>query len=178
MTRVMVLGLLSQYGPMSGYEIQQKMQSAQTDKWAYVQPASIYHALKKLDKEQFVILDTLEQTGNRSKAIYSITEKGKMEFERLLIKSFEKSSVIFPTALYTALTFMENTDTKEILKALDTQKQIIEKIYEDMKIGQEEKSQIMEIPQNVMMIFNNIYAQCKMQLKFIEDMKKELKLNT
>lgn len=53
-TRVMVLGLLLQYGAMSGYEIQQKMQSAQTDKWAYVQPASIYHALKKwIQKELY-----------------------------------------------------------------------------------------------------------------------------
>lgn len=42
MTRAMVLGLLKKYGSMSGYEIQQMMESAQTDQWAYVKPASIY----------------------------------------------------------------------------------------------------------------------------------------
>lgn len=51
MTRLMVLGLLMQYGPMSGYELQQAMQSAQTDTWAGVFPASIYHALKKWIKK-------------------------------------------------------------------------------------------------------------------------------
>lgn len=60
MTRTMVLGLLQTFGQMSGYEIQQKMQLSQTDKWAYVKPASIYHALKRMEKEGLVVLETIE----------------------------------------------------------------------------------------------------------------------
>lgn len=171
MVRIMVLGLLLKFGPMSGYEIQQKMQSAQTDKWAYVKPASIYHALKTLDEEGLVALETIEQTGNRSKAIYKITSEGHKEYSKILVKAFNKSSVIFPAALYTALTFMEYSPVEEIVKALEVQECAIQKIYDDMKAGQKQKEEISDIPQNVVFIFNNIYDQCDLQLSFLKELK-------
>ncbi|GIP22885.1 MULTISPECIES: PadR family transcriptional regulator [Paenibacillus] len=174
MTIVMVLGLLLKYGPMSGYEIQQTMQSAKTDKWAYVQPASIYHALRKLEKDGLVILQNLEQTGNRSKAIYSITSKGKEEFDSMLISSFKKASVVFPSALYTVLTFMDEAPRESILDALSVQQQAIQSIYDEMKEGQREKEKYSEIPQNVSLIFENMYDQCELQLKFLEELRQGL----
>lgn len=174
MTRTMVLGLLQTFGQMSGYEIQQKMQLSQTDKWAYVKPASIYHALKKMEKEGLVVLETIEQTGNRSKAIYNITLEGKKELERLVIKSFKESSVIFPAKLYTALTFMNESTKEEILNALEEQKQTIQNIYEEMKAGQKEKENYSDIPENVMMIFTNMYEQCELQLNFIKQINEKL----
>lgn len=174
MTRTMVLGLLQTFGQMSGYEIQQKMQLSQTDKWAYVKPASIYHALKKMEKEGLVVLETIEQTGNRSKAIYNITLEGKKELERLVIKSFKESSVIFPAKLYTALTFMNESTKEEILNALEEQKLTIQTIYEEMKAGQKEKENFIDIPENVMLIFTNMYEQCELQLNFIKQINEKL----
>lgn len=58
-----------------------------------------------MDKEGLVELDAVEKTGNRSKAIYSVTPAGKDEFYTLMLQSFQQSSVVFPTELYTALTF-------------------------------------------------------------------------
>ena len=157
---------------MSGYEIQQKMQLSQTDKWAYVKPASIYHALKKMEKEGLVVLETIEQTGNRLKAIYNITLEGKKELERIVIKSFKESSVIFPAKLYTALTFMNESTKEEILNALEVKKQTIQTIYEEMKAGQKENYS--DIPENVMMIFTNMYEQCELQLNFIKQINEKL----
>ncbi|KEK25077.1 PadR family transcriptional regulator [Bacillus gaemokensis] len=176
MTRLMVLGLLMQYGPMSGYELQQAMQSAQTDTWAGVFPASIYHALKKMDKERLVELDAVEKTGNRSKAIYSITPAGNDEFLILMLQSFQQSSVAFPTELYTALTFFnENTvSVDHISSALQDQKKTIIEMYESMKAGQSIKEKMIEIPEHVSLIFENIYEQCDVQLRFIEKMEKML----
>ncbi|NOJ73973.1 PadR family transcriptional regulator [Paenibacillus alvei] len=174
MTIVMVLGLLLKYGPMSGYEIQQKMQSAKTDKWAYVQPASIYHALRKLDKDELVTLQSIEQTGNRSKAIYSITSKGKKEFHSMLISAFKKASVVFPTPLYTVLTFMDEAPVEEIVNSLTVQQQAIQSIYDEMLEGQRKKEEYSEVPKNVMFIFKNIYDQCELQLKFLEELKQDL----
>jgi DNA-binding PadR family transcriptional regulator len=174
MTNVMVLGLLIKFGPMSGYDIQQKMQSAKTDKWAYVQPASIYHALRKLDKDELVCLEKLEQTGNRSKAIYSVTSKGKFEFDKMLISSFKKASVVFPAALYTVLTFIDEAPNENIIEALEVQRQAIQNIYDEMKAGQKIKEEYSEIPKNVLMIFENIYAQCDLQLQFLNKLKQDL----
>lgn len=174
MTIVMVLGLLLKFGPMSGYEIQQKMKSGKTDKWAYVQPASIYHALRILDRDELVFLQKLEQTGNRSKAIYSITSKGKFEFDRMLINSFKKASVVFPTALYTVLTFMDEAPKENIIEALEVQQQAIQNIYDEMKAGQKEKEEYSKIPKNVLLIFENMYDQCEMQLQFLQKLKQDL----
>ena len=82
MVRLILLGMLK-IRPLSGYEIQQVLQTSQTDVWAGVLPGSIYHALKKMDKEGLVEVDSLEKTGHRIKAIYKITEKGLTEFKRL-----------------------------------------------------------------------------------------------
>ncbi|WP_163582537.1 PadR family transcriptional regulator [Gracilibacillus saliphilus] len=170
MTRTMVLGLLKVNGPMSGYEIQQMMESSQTDMWAYVKPASIYHALKKMQVEGKVILEKVESTGLRTKSIFKITEKGEYELNQLLIDSFTKSSVVFPAHLYTALTFMENLNNEQILSSLETQKKEITRVYNSMKAGYEVKQKALgELPNNINFIFNNMYEQCELQLKTIEE---------
>lgn len=175
MTNIMVLGLLLRMGAMSGYEIQQKMQSAQTDQWAFVQPASIYHALRKLEKDGLVELKTLEQTGNRTKAIYSATDRGRDAFPSMLVQAFEKSPVVFPAPLYTLLTFVEDVPQEALLHAITVQQRDIQAIYESMEAGHKAKAEVMqEVPRNVELIFRNIYDQCRLQLRFLEELKREL----
>lgn len=170
MTRAMVLGLLKSAGSMSGYEIQQMMQSAQTDMWAYVQPASIYHALKKLQEEGKVILERVEQTGLRTKSIFKITVDGEYELNELLIDSFAHSSVVFPASLYTSLTFMENLSEDEILTALEKQRDEITRVYQSMKHGYEEKERVVgETPAKIKLIFRNMFKQCELQLECVEE---------
>ncbi|SMO95148.1 PadR family transcriptional regulator [Melghirimyces algeriensis] len=176
MTRTMVLGLLKVNGPMSGYEMQKMMESSQTDMWAYVKPASIYHALKKMQDEGKVILEKVEKTGLRTKSIFKITEDGEYELNQLLIDSFTNSSVVFPAPLYTALTFMENLNNEQILNSLEKQKQEITRVYDSMKAGYEVKQEALEeLPDNVNIIFNNMYDQCELQLKTIEEIIKTIK---
>lgn len=170
MTIVMVLGLLLKFGNMSGYEIQQAMKSAKTDKWAYVQPASIYHSLRKLQSDELISLVELEHTGNRSKAIYKITAKGKKEFNILLLKSFKKSSVVFPAHLYTVLTFLNEISLDKLQEIINVERQAILNVYEEMQQGEQEKlnRKDLEIGKNIGLIFKNIYAQCELQLEFLD----------
>ncbi|WP_339164768.1 PadR family transcriptional regulator [Siminovitchia sp. FSL H7-0308] len=176
MTRTIVLGLLKANGPMSGYEIQQMMESSQTDMWAYVKPASIYHALKKMQEEGKVILEKVEKTGLRTKSIFKITEDGEYELNQLLIDSFTDSSVVFPAPLYTALTFMENLHDEQVLSSLEKQKQEITSVYKNMKSGYEAKQKVLgQLPANINFIFNNMYEQCELQLKTIEEIIKFIK---
>lgn len=170
MTRAMVLGLLKSAGPMSGYEIQQMLQSAQTDMWAYVKPASIYHALKKLQEEGKVVLEKVEQTGLRIKSIFKITEDGEHELNKLLIDSLTNSSVVFPAHLYTSLTFIENLTDDEIITALEKQRDEIIHIYQSMKHGYEEKEKVLgKTPAKIDLIFQNMFKQCELQLNCVEE---------
>lgn len=174
MTRLMVLGLLS-VKPMSGYEIQSALQVSQADKWAGILSGSIYHALKKLSAEGLVELESVEQTGNRSKAIYKLTETGREELILLLIDSLEQSSVMFPTTLYTGMSFLYLLPAEEILQAIDRQKQAIEREYEGMKVGKAAKEQAVPLPEYIQLTFDNIFEQYELQLKFLDRLKTIIK---
>ncbi|GAB6556731.1 PadR family transcriptional regulator [Bacillus mobilis] len=171
--RLMILGLLTKRESLSGYEIQQALHMVQSSKWAEVFPASIYHALKKMTNEELIQVKAIEMTGRRSKTIYCITEKGSQEFKRLLKESFQKSSVVFPKHLYTALTFLSEEEgmREEILEALDEQKREILATYEEMREGERLKE---HAPEYVKLIFENMYEQCEMQLRFIHKLEKLL----
>lgn len=170
-TRTMVLGLLHTYGPMSGYEMQQIMHQSKTDLWAYIHPASIYHALKKLQQEGKVVLETIERTGLRSKAIFSLTTDGEKELSHLLGECFRQSSVVFPSAFYTALGFMEHLPREDVLAALEEQEREIRRMREEMKQGEREKEAMGEIPKPIAAALHNIYGQYALQLQSIQEIR-------
>jgi len=165
----MVLGLLT-HKPMSGYEIQQVLQMTQSDKWAGILPGSIYHALKKMEGEGLVRLESVEHTGNRAKAIYRITDRGRDEFRKLLEEALKQSSVVFPTALYTAVSFLEALPADVAVAALEEQKRRIEADYAAMKAGEREKEKYGHVPPHVRLVFQNMYEQFELQLRLLDEL--------
>ncbi|WP_245864433.1 PadR family transcriptional regulator [Paenibacillus donghaensis] len=174
MTRMMILGLLNKFGSMSGYEIQQMLQSSQTEMWAYVQPASIYHALRKLQQEGKIILETVEHTGFRAKAIYKIAEDGVIELQQLVEQALAKSSVVFPAKLYTALTFMDELPAAVTVVALKAQEQEMAAVMAAMKHGEEMKAEAGAMTVQAAAVFSNIYAQVELQLEFVRNLIRDL----
>lgn len=166
MIRLMVLGLLW-HRPMTGYELQQTLQVSQTDKWAGILPGSIYHALKKLHQEGLVELEAVEQTGNRSRTSYRITDRGQEEAVRLAGEGLREKSVVFPTTLYTALSFLHLVPRQAIRTALQEQRQGLEADYAAMRQGQEMKEEVMKLSREALLVFENIYAQYELQLEFL-----------
>jgi DNA-binding PadR family transcriptional regulator len=84
-TRMMILGLVQWMQPVHGYDVRRELLSWSADKWANVQPGSIYHALRKLTDEELLREVATEQVGARpARTTYEITEKGAAEFTSLL----------------------------------------------------------------------------------------------
>ncbi|GAA3902922.1 PadR family transcriptional regulator [Amorphoplanes auranticolor] len=82
---MMILGLVQWMQPVHGYEVRRELLSWSADKWANVQPGSIYHALRKLAEEELLREVATEQVGARpARTTYEITEKGVAEFQSLL----------------------------------------------------------------------------------------------
>ncbi|MFD0782857.1 PadR family transcriptional regulator [Micromonospora azadirachtae] len=82
---MMILGLVRWMQPVHGYDVRRELLSWSADKWANVQPGSIYHALRKLTEEGLLRAVATEQVGGRpARTTYEITEKGQEEFESLL----------------------------------------------------------------------------------------------
>ena len=168
LTRLFVLGLLVQQ-PMAGYAIQVILQLSQTQQWARVLPGSVYHALKKLADEGFVVLQGTEQAGNRSKAIYAITPEGKAGFRKLLKEAWSVPVLHFPAELYAALSFLDDLSREEIVHAIDEQIAALESELAHWNEGEFKKAELMQapLPDYLRALFANGREHMEVDLRFL-----------
>jgi DNA-binding PadR family transcriptional regulator len=168
LTRLFVLGLLMQRS-MSGYAIQIILQLSQTQQWARVLPGSVYHALKKLADEGFVVLQATEQAGNRSKAIYAITPAGKDEFRALLKEAWSTPVLHFPAEIYAAMSFLDDLPRDEIVLALDERIAALEHELATWNEGEIKKAEFMQgpLPDYLHALFANGREHMEIDLRFL-----------
>ena len=109
------------------------------DKWAGILAGSIYHALKKMDKEGLVKVADVKSRGHRIKAIYEITDEGEKEYRKLLVDSFRDSSVHLPVHLYTGLSMLNlpnhQADPNSIIVAVEEQIKELQSKMEEFEAG-------------------------------------------
>lgn len=176
MTRLLVLGMLD-IQPMSGYEIQQMLKLNDSERWGGVLIGSIYHALKKMEQEKLIKVASIEHTGMRQKAVYTITDSGKNHLRELILEALKTSSVLYPSTLYSGLSFYNKLPEEEIVKALELQKKKVDSEYESMQAGLELKNSWMQnnLPQMTKLMFDNMFGIIKLQQDFIDEALKLLK---
>jgi DNA-binding PadR family transcriptional regulator len=162
--------------PMSGYQIQLILQVSQTEQWAGILPGSVYHALKKLEKERFVLLKGTEMTGNRLKSIYEITPAGKDEFAKLLKEAWQKPLLHFPSNIYGALSFLNETDLCEILPLIKQQIAVLQNELATWNQGEKAKENFnnAELSDSVKMIFENGRRHIQLDIDFLKGLQETL----
>lgn len=107
-TRLLVLGVVRMHGSAHGYQVRRELLTWSADKWANVQPGSIYHALKKMTAEKLLQQVETEAGSGPDRIAYRLTADGESEFQFLLARalsepgpsSYERSAAI---VLMTAL---------------------------------------------------------------------------
>lgn len=171
MTQLMVLGMI-ETRPMSGYDIQMTLHQLDAENWSGVLVGSIYHALKKLEKDGYIEIDSIEQTGHRQKAIYKITEKGSRYLKELIIESLKKSSASFPTSFYSAISFIDNIPKDQAKIALQEQKELLEKELFILEKGLIEKEKALKgnVPKIAISTFKNMFGIIKLQKEYVEEL--------
>lgn len=169
MIQVIILGML-ELQPMSGYDIQVGLQDLKVEMWGGVAVGSIYHALKKLERDEYIEIDSIKQTGLRQKATYKITEKGSVYLKKLIIESLTKSSADFPTDFYSAMAFIDKVPKDEVKKALEEQLKILQSNCEELDKGLSEKNKVFHnnLPPIVTCTFENMYGVLRLQIEYIE----------
>jgi DNA-binding PadR family transcriptional regulator len=168
LTRLFVLGLLLRR-PMSGYEMQRRLQLNQTEQWAGILPGSIYHALKKLEREGLVALRETRQTGNRITAIYAITPAGSEEFRRLLREVWRTPLPHFPSPVYAALSFADDLPRDEVVRLLEEQIAALEGQLASWNAGEQIKVRLVpgRLPGYLAAIFDNGRAHMETDLRLL-----------
>jgi DNA-binding PadR family transcriptional regulator len=115
---MMILGLVQWMQPVHGYDVRRELLSWSADKWANLQPGSIYHALRKMSEEGLLREVATEQVGARpARTTYAITEKGAAEFQSLLRNNWWNLAPA-PDPFMAAFAFLPALPRKEAAAAL------------------------------------------------------------
>lgn len=91
---LIVLGMLKKQ-PMSAYDIQKLVEYRNISKWVKISTPSIYKKAIQLEEKGFIKGDIVKEGKMPEKAVYSLTEAGEKEFERLMFEIAAKPINIF-----------------------------------------------------------------------------------
>lgn len=120
-TRLLVLGVVRMYGKAHGYQVRRELLTWSADKWANVNPGSIYHALKKMAAEQLVEeVSTDDEARGPDRTAYQLTPDGETEFQLLVAKSLSEGddSAQGSYRLSAAITFLPTLPRERALSLL------------------------------------------------------------
>jgi DNA-binding PadR family transcriptional regulator len=116
-TRLLLLGAVALFGPVNGYQIRRELLSWQVDRWAHVNPGSIYHGLASLARSGHLVRHDLVD-GTREVAVYEVTDTGREELHRLLVEGLETVDVHDRTLFTVAFSQLPQLPTDQVLRSL------------------------------------------------------------
>lgn len=91
---LIVLGMLKKE-PLSAYDLQKLVEYRNISKWVKISTPSIYKKVIQLEEKGY-ISSHIEREGKMpEKSVYSLTEKGKRQFEKLMLEISCKPINIF-----------------------------------------------------------------------------------
>ena len=115
--RFFVLGVLHR-GNFHPYEIKRRLEAAMVECYIEVDVGTLYYAVRQLDKEGLIeAVERQRVARGGMRTIYSITERGRVEFRRGLHQQFDIEGPVAQT-LYGALLFLHLADRETVQAAL------------------------------------------------------------
>lgn len=91
---LIVLGMLKK-GPLSAYDIQKLVEYRNISKWVKISTPSIYKKVIQLEERGYLAASLVKQGKMPEKAVYSLTDAGEKEFEKLMLEISSKPIQIF-----------------------------------------------------------------------------------
>lgn len=91
---LIVLGILKKES-LSAYDIQKIVEYRNISKWVKISTPSIYKKVIQLEKKGFMKGDIVKEGNMAEKKVYSLTEQGEKQFEKLMLEIASKPVRIF-----------------------------------------------------------------------------------
>ena len=118
LSRLMILGLLAERGPMHGHQIRRTAELTNAEVWGGITGGALYAELRKLDAEGLAEAVRSEQVGRRpARTVYEITDRGRLELASQRDAALE---VVFGSAdpVSVALLFASGADDSDLSERL------------------------------------------------------------
>ncbi|MBX6354991.1 MAG: PadR family transcriptional regulator [Micromonosporaceae bacterium] len=163
----MILGLLRWTGPTHGYDIRRELLSWEADRWANLQPGSLYHALRKMTEEGLLREVSTEQVGARpARTTYEITARGEDEFQNLLHSAWWRVESRTEDFL-AAFTFVSEMPRDEAAAALRSRAAYLRSANQRLHASKD-SDWIRLKPANVRLMFDLWAAQAQTEIAWCE----------
>jgi DNA-binding PadR family transcriptional regulator len=132
LSRLMILGVLAERGPMHGHQIRRIAELTNAGAWGGITGGALYAELRKLDGEGLVEAVREEQVGRRpARTVCQITGEGRLE---LVVQRDAALEVVFGSAdpLSVVLLFAAGEDASELGERLAPRRRRVAGQLEEM----------------------------------------------
>ena len=169
---LIVLGILKKES-LSAYDIQKIVEYRNISKWVKISTPSIYKKVIQLEKKGYMKGDVVKEGNMAEKTVYSLTEAGEKQFEKLMLEIASKPVRIFLD--FNAVIVNLDSLPKEKQKSCLTE---IENNMETLKGYIEEnislKEHLPEIPKTGMAVLEQQLILAKALETWIEELKETM----
>lgn len=166
---LIVLGMLKKK-PMGAYDIQKLVEYRNISKWVKISTPSVYKKAIQLEQKGFLKSHIVKDGKMPEKAVYSLTDAGEKEFERLMLEIAARPIRIFLD--FNAVIVNLDSLPPKIRKTCMAS---IEKNVETMKSCLEEnireKENVPEIPETGMAVLRQQYVLAEAIMTWIASLK-------
>lgn len=169
---LIVLGMLKK-APMSAYEIQKLVEYRNISRWVKVSTPSIYKKAIQLEEKGLITGDVVKEGKMPEKAVYSLTEAGEQEFERLMMEIAAQPIRIFLdfNAVIVNLDSLPLEQQKECIREIENNvKELKSYIEENIQL----KENLSEIPKAGMAVLRQQLMLAEAIGEWILSMKSEI----
>lgn len=169
---LIVLGMLKKES-LSAYDIQKRVEYRNISKWVKISTPSIYKKTIQLE-EKGLITSRIEKEGKMpEKAVYSLTEAGQKEFEKLMLEISNQPIHIFLdfNAVMVNLENMSLQYQKECINNIEKNIQELKSYIEENIVLKQDNQ---DIPITGMAVLKQQYALIKAIEDWINDLKKTI----
>ena len=104
---LIVLGMLKKE-ELSAYDIQKLVEYRNISKWVKISTPSIYKKVIQLEQKGLISSRTEKEGNMPEKAVYSLTENGEIEFEKLMHEISKKPIHLIEMNIDILLNYLEN----------------------------------------------------------------------
>jgi DNA-binding PadR family transcriptional regulator len=174
LSRLMILGLLAERGPMHGHQIRRTAELTNVEVWGGITGGALYSELRKLDGEGLIEALREEQVGRRpARTVYQITEEGHLE---LVVQRDSALEVVIGSAdpVSVVLLFAAGADTSELGQRLASRRRRVEGQLEDMTRERERLTGQGVLPPLAVAAFRRGELRLEAELRWHEEFERQL----
>lgn len=166
---LIVLGMLKKE-PMSAYDIQKLVEYRNISKWVKISTPSIYKKTVQLEKKGFVKGSIVKEGKMPEKVIYSLTDAGQEEFEKLMLEIAAKPIRIF-LDFNAVIVNLDSLSSENRKLCIDSIEENIKELKSYLEQNIHEKENLPEIPATGMAVLRQQFFLAEAIEKWIDSVK-------